>query len=116
MADAADHPEDRGRELRAGIGRSGRHGLDSATVEDEGGDQTGGVRSGDPRRRTLLALIGDDGGVRAGHVDAAPAVEGLGGRLDLFEQFVGVSVEGCCVDREFHGLVLDGRRSGILAG
>ena len=116
MADAAHHPEDRAREVRAGIGRSGCHGLDSAPIEYEGGDHAAGVRSGDPRCRALFALIGDDGGARAGHVDAATAAEGFGGRLDLVEQFVGVSVEWCCADGEFDGAVLDGRRRGILAG
>ena len=42
--------------LRAGVGRSGRHGFDSASAEYEGGDDAGGVRSGDPYRRALLAL------------------------------------------------------------
>src|SRR5271163_1749006 len=116
MADSADHPENRGGGLRAGIGRPGRHSLNSATIEYEGGDHAGGARSCDPRGRTLLALIGDYGRVRAGQLDATTVVEGLGGRLDLVEQFVGVSVEWCRVDGKFHSRVLDGRGRRILAG
>jgi len=116
MADAADHPENRGRGLRAGIGRSGRDGFDAAPVEYEGRDHAAGVRSGDSHCRALHALIGDDGRLLAGHVDAATAVEGLGGRLDLVEQFVGVSVESSRVYPESQGAVLDGRGRGILPG
>ena len=111
-----DHPQNRGRGLRADIRRSGRHRFDASTPEYERGDDAGGVRSGDPYPRTLLALIGDDGGRRTGHVDAAAAVEGFGGRLDLVEQFVGVSVELSGADREFHGPVLDGRGRRVLTG
>ena len=64
---------------------------------------------------TVMPWAAEQVGAQA-HVHATTAVEGLGGRLDLVEQFVGVSVEWCCVDGEFDGPVLDRRRRGILAG